>query len=206
MEPTLRAFGFAPNLTAEQTRVQGQLVWQETPLSLDWTRAEGPVTLAVRDGTLRAIEPGAGRVLGLMSFYALPRRLTLDFSDVVDDGLRFDRIDAQFVLADGIARSNDLEIRGPSLRMEIEGSIDLAGRRLDQRVRVLPGLSGGVTLGATLLGGPAAGAIMLLAQELLEKPLDQVTQFGYRVQGSWDNPQVTPLDLRDDSAGEAGTQ
>lgn len=206
VEPTLRAFGFAPNLTAEQTRVQGQLVWQETPLSLDWTRAEGPVTLSVRDGTLRAIEPGAGRVLGLMSFYALPRRLTLDFSDVVDDGLRFDRIDARFVLADGIARSDDLEIRGPSLRMEIEGSIDLAGRRLDQRVRVLPGLSGGVTLGATLLGGPAAGAIMLLAQELLEKPLDQVTQFGYRVQGSWDNPQVTPLDLRDDSAGEAGMQ
>ena len=196
VEPTLQAFGFAPSLRAERTVIEGSLHWPDTPLALDWTQGEGEVHLRVRDGTLRTIEPGAGRVLGLMSFYALPRRLTLDFRDVVDDGLRFDSIAADFELADGLARSDNLEIRAPSLRMEIDGSIDLAHRTLDQRVKVLPGLSGGMTLGAALLGGPAIGAIVLLAQELLEKPLDQVTQFGYRVQGSWDNPEVTPLDAR----------
>jgi uncharacterized protein YhdP len=55
-------------------------------------------------------------------------------------------------------------------------------------------MSSGVTLGAALLGGPAVGALVLLAQELLQKPLDQVTQFGYRVTGSWDNPQISKLE------------
>ncbi len=197
VEPTLQAFGFAPSLEAAHTRLDGSLQWPDTAFALDWTRGEGPVRLRVRDGTLRTIEPGAGRVLGLMSFYALPRRLTLDFRDVVDDGLRFDTVAADFALAAGVASTDNLTIRAPSLRMEIDGEIDLAQRRLNQRVRVFPGVSGGVTLGAALLGGPAAGAIILLAQELLEKPLDQVTQFGYRVQGSWDNPDVSPLDARE---------
>jgi len=72
----------------------------------------------------------------------------------------------------------------------LRGRIGLAARDYDQRITVYPDVSGGVTLGALLLGGPALGAIALVAQEVLDKPLDQVTQLSYRVTGSWDNPQV----------------
>jgi uncharacterized protein (TIGR02099 family) len=192
-ESTLQAFGYVPNVSAERAELSGDLRWP-ADAPLHWSQAEGTLDLLAERGTLRAVNPGAGRVLGLVNFYALPRRLALDFRDLTDAGMRFDRIGGRFQLEDGIARTEDLALTGPSLRLQIRGDVDLANRRLDQRVTVLPGMSGGITLGATLLGGPAAGVLMLIAQELLEKPLDQITQFGYRVRGPWEQPEVTPLD------------
>jgi uncharacterized protein YhdP len=149
------------------------------------------VHLEFDNGQLRAVEPGAGRVLGLMNFYALPRRLTLNFRDVVSSGLGFDKITGDFELRDGSAHTQNLRVAGPSVRMDVKGRIGLVARDYDQEVTVYPDVSGGVTLGAVLLGGPIAGALALIAQEIMGKPLNQVTQLTYRVTGSWDNPQVT---------------
>lgn len=148
------------------------------------------MNVAVGNGALRAVEPGAGRVLGLFNLYAIPRRLLLDFRDVVNEGLSFDQLEGSFSLGRGVAHTRDLAIRSPSLRMEIRGRIGLAARDFDQTVHVYPGVSSGLTLGAALLGGPAVGALVLLAQEVLDKPLEQATQLSYRVTGSWDNPKI----------------
>lgn len=186
----LRAFGYTPNLDAKSARFKAALSWPPSEKGVEWSQAEGTVHLEFEDGQLRAVEPGAGRVLGLVNFYALPRRLTLNFRDVLGSGLGFDRVEGDFELRDGDARTQNLRINGPSLRMEVSGRIGLAARDYDQLVTVYPDVSAGVTLGAVLLGGPVAGALALIAQEILNKPLDQVTQLSYRVTGSWDNPQV----------------
>jgi uncharacterized protein YhdP len=165
--------------------------WAPSERGLEWPHAQGTVHLEMDNGQLRAVEPGAGRVLGLVNFYALPRRLTLNFRDVVSKGLGFDRISGDFELRDGSATTQNLRVAGPSVRMDVRGRIGLAARDYDQLVTVYPDVSGGVTLGSVLLGGPVAGALALIAQEVLNKPLNQVTQLTYRVTGSWDNPQVT---------------
>ena len=36
----------------------------------------------------------------------------------------------------------------------------------------------------------AFGALVLLAQQLFDKPFDQVTQFSYSITGPWDNPRI----------------
>ena len=51
-----------------------------------------------------------------------------------------------------------------------------------------------MSIGAALLGGPAAGVLVLLAQTLLDKPLEAVGQFGYRIRGTWDDPEIEKLD------------
>lgn len=186
----LRAFRYAPNLDAKNGRVKASLLWEPAAAGLDWRQARGPVSVAFENGQLRAVEPGAGRVLGLVNFYALPRRLTLNFRDVLSSGLGFDKISGDFALAGGDAVTDNLEIVGPSLRMETRGRIGLAARDYDQQVTVYPDVSAGVTLGALALGGPVIGVLALIAQEILDKPLDQVTQLSYRLTGSWDNPQV----------------
>lgn len=190
----LTAFGYAPNLDARQANIKGQLSWDSVGAGLSLAQARGTVSLQAERGRMRTVEPGAGRVLGLFSFYALPRRLTLNFGDVVGKGLAFDRIDGNFDLGDGVAHTSDLDIEAPSVRVEIRGDIGLAARDYDQTVTVFPDVSGGVTLGAALLGGPAAAVIALLAQELLDKPLDQASQLSYHLTGSWDNPQVKRVD------------
>lgn len=186
----LRAIGIAPDLTARSGKIAGDLRWAPVANGLDWQDARGTAHIEFENGQLRELEPGAGRVLGLFNFYALPRRLSLNFKDVTGAGLGFDRLVGDFQLADGNARTENLQLTAPSLRMELRGRVGLRARDYDQQVSVYPGVSSGVTLGATLLGGPVAGVLTLIAQQLLNKPLDQVSELSYRVTGSWDNPQV----------------
>lgn len=195
-EAVLRALDYEQNFRASKTHIKADLKWMPSATGLMWQQAAGRVDLSAEDGQLRAVKPGAGRVLGLLNFYALPRRLLLNFSDVVDEGLGFDNIDGHFDLGNGAALTSDLTIKGPSVKIDMRGRIGLVARDYDERVTVYPagGLSSGVTLGAALLGGPAVGALVLLAQEVLDKPLDSVTQLTYHVFGSWDNPQVERVD------------
>lgn len=201
IDKLLVGFGYAASIDAKRSHFTGELGWAPAAEGLRWEMATGGIHVGVDDGQLRAVQPGASRVLGLINFYALPRRLTLNFDDVVGKGLAFDRILGKFALADGNATTDDLRIDGPSLRMDIRGKVGLAARDYDQRVTVYPDVSSGVTLGAVLLGGPAVGALVLLAQELLDKPLDQVTQFSYRITGPWDNPKVERLDAQTTQPG-----
>ncbi|HEY1076154.1 MAG TPA: YhdP family protein [Fontimonas sp.] len=186
----LEHLGYAQNIEARHSVFKGELAWAPAAGGLVWEQASGRIDLDIREGQLRAVDPGASRVLGLFNFYALPRRLTLDFDDVVGKGLSFDTIRGHFDVAGGDARTQGLEIESPSLRMEITGKVGLATRDYDQRVTVYPDLSSGVTIGAVLLGGPAVGALVLLAQQLFDKPFDQVSQFSYSITGPWDNPKI----------------
>ena len=190
----LKSLGYAQTLTAKSSKASGELSWIPATGGIAWEQARGTIGLAFEKGTLKAVDPGAGRVLGLLNFYALPRRLTLDFRDVVRSGLAFDKIGGSFALADGAAVTDNVKIEAPSLRMEMRGRIGLVARDYDQHVSVYPDVSSGITLGAALLGGPALGALAFLAQEVLDKPIEQATHLEYRVTGSWDNPEIKRID------------
>ncbi|MGQ0696742.1 MAG: YhdP family protein [Panacagrimonas sp.] len=194
IDQLLAGLGYAPNLKARQSRFRGTLTWPaqspDQDRGLELGRAEGSLDIDIDKGQLRAVEPGAGRVLGLINFWALPRRLTLDFRDVVSEGLAFDSIKGRFTVGRGNAVTDNLDIQAPSLKMEVRGRVGLAARDYDQRVKVYPDVSAGVTLGALLVGGPIAGVLALIAQEVLDQPLDQVGQLSYRLTGGWDDPQV----------------
>lgn len=190
----LEGFGYARNVSAGRSRFNGDVAWPLSVGGLELAQAQGRINLDLEAGSFSAVEPGAGRVLGLLNVFALPRRLTLDFRDVVSKGLGFDHVHGSFSAGGGNASTDDLNIQSPSLKIEVRGRVGLIARDYDQRITVYPGVSGGVTLGALLLGGPAVAVIALVAQEVLDKPLDQVTQLAYRVTGSWDNPQVKRAD------------
>jgi uncharacterized protein YhdP len=190
--PWLRAMGYAGRIRAQRMRLDGSLAWA-TPDDLAALRVDGDFQFNLSDGRLVSVEPGAGRLLGLLSVTALPRRFLLDFSDVTDSGLGFDTLEGSYALNQGQAITDDLRIISPSLRMMARGEVDLVQRLQDQQVTILPGISHGFTAAATVLGGPAMGLFLLLAQELLDKPLDQVGQIAYRIQGPLDDPTVEPL-------------
>lgn len=190
--PWLRAMGYAGRIRAQRMRLDGALAWA-TPEDLAALRVDGDFQFNLGDGRLVSVEPGAGRLLGLLSVTALPRRFLLDFSDVTDSGLGFDTLEGSYALNQGQAITDDLRIISPSLRMMARGEVDLVQRLQDQQVTILPGISHGFTAAATVLGGPAMGLFLLLAQELLDKPLDQVGQIAYRIQGPLDNPTVEPV-------------
>jgi uncharacterized protein YhdP len=129
----------------------------------------------------------------------LPRRLALDFSDIFEKGFSFDEISGSFVIDDGNAYTNDLTVDGPAAVIEISGRIGIADQDYDELVTVIPYVKTGISIAGTLVGGPVVGAVLLVAETLLEDqlgPLNRIAKKQYTVTGSWDDPVIEKLHLK----------
>ncbi|QDH70652.1 YhdP family protein [Marilutibacter alkalisoli] len=164
--------------------------WPGNPAAFSAAALDGRLTVAVRDGQLLEVEPGAGRVLGLLSIAQLPRRLMLDFGDFFNKGFAFNQAGGSVMFDDGQARSDGLLIDGPSAAIAIRGTTDLRGEQFDQTIEVRPKAGNLLTAVGALAGGPMGAAIGAAANVVLEKPLGQVAAKTYRVTGPWKDPKV----------------
>jgi uncharacterized protein (TIGR02099 family) len=196
LDRLLEAFDYAEEVDGGELSGAINAGWQGAPWDFEPGRAEGKLYLNIRDGQLKSVKPGAGRVFGLVSLHTLPRRLSLDFSDLFKKGFSFDRIEGNFVLDGGNAYTNDLQIEGPAARIDITGRIGLADQDYDQLVTVVPNLSSSLPLAGVLAGGPAVGAALLLAEQLLNDEIDEMAVRRYAVTGPWSEPVYEKLDVR----------
>jgi uncharacterized protein YhdP len=151
-----------------------------------------------------------GRLLGVLSLQALPRRISLDFRDVFSEGFAFDSVAGEVRMQSGIMHTDDFRLVGPAAAVNIAGDVDLAGETQQLKVRVQPSLSTGVSAGAAALFianpliGAAVGAGTLLAQKMLNNPLDKLFSYEYAVSGSWDDPVVTRAGAGASAAAQSG--
>ncbi|MBT8088360.1 MAG: TIGR02099 family protein, partial [Gammaproteobacteria bacterium] len=136
------------------------------------------------------VEPGAGRVFGLMSIVALPRRLSLDFSDVFDKGFGFDKIAGTFRIDDGETFTCDLSLEGPAADIGIVGRAGLASRDYDQAAVVSANFGNTLPIVGAVVAGPQAAAALLIFSQIFKKPLQEVSQVYYAIKGTWDEPLV----------------
>ena len=162
----------------------------------------GGLLLEVQRGQFNKLDPGIGKLLGILSLQALPRRITLDFRDIFSDGLAFDDIVASIKIERGVASSDSFRIQGPSARIVMSGDVDLTKETQKLRVRVSPSVSDGVSIAGALIGGPIAGVAAFLAQKILKDPLDQIVSYEYTVTGTWSEPNVARLERQ--AAGPEG--
>ncbi|MDG4551134.1 MAG: YhdP family protein [Candidatus Contendobacter sp.] len=192
---TLRTFGYAwGGIAGGETEAELAVEWPGALSELAPERLEGTLKLTVGPGQLLEVDPGMGRMVGLFNVQNLLRRLTLDFRDLVQPGMSFDRITGQFAFQRGQARTDDLTIEAPAARIRIEGRTDLKARDYDQRITVIPRIGGALPVAGALAGGPAVGAAVLLAERLLQKGIEQATQYHYALTGSWDRPVMKLLE------------
>ncbi|WP_394696677.1 YhdP family protein [Pseudoxanthomonas japonensis] len=164
--------------------------WPGSPAAFRLAALDGSVKLAVRDGHLLEVEPGAGRVLGLLSVAEVRRRLMLDFSDFFSKGFAFNRIDGDIRVGGGLARSDNLLIDGPAAEIAIRGDTDLRSERFDQTVDVKPKSANVLTAVGAVAGGPIGAAVGAVANAVLKKPLAEMGAKTYRVTGPWKSPKV----------------
>ncbi len=187
---TLRALNYTPIVEARHGEVTARLSWPGGFDSDFLGRASGSVAVSAEDGQLVSVQPGAGRMLGLFSVAALPRRLALDFSDLTDKGLSFDKIHGDFELRDGNAYTSNLLLRGPAAEIGIAGRTGLGVRDYDQTAIVTGNLGASLPVAGALAGGPAVGAALLLFSQVFKEPLKGMTRGYYRITGPWDNPVI----------------
>jgi uncharacterized protein (TIGR02099 family) len=199
---TLDRLGFDPFIEAEKAEVTASVYWPGPPSGNWMQHVGGDLALRVETGSLIDVEPGAGRVLGLMSISALPRRLALDFRDVFNRGLVFDEITADFVVIDGNAFTDNLKLTGPVAEIGVVGRTGLRDRDYRQQAvvtaepgRMLPTVGG-------LLGGPGVAAALLIFTRIFKEPLKGIGQTSYCVTGSWQEPVVERLTAAQLEQGE----
>lgn len=186
----LRALGFGDVIAGERGLLQAKLSWPGGPDTQALGRASGTVHLEFDDGQVLDLQPGAGRMLGLFSVAALPRRLALDFSDLTDEGLAFDSIRGDFELKQGNAYTSNLMLDGPAAEIGIAGRTGLASHDYDQTAVVTGNIGATLPVAGALAGGPVVGAAMLLFSQVFKEPLKGITRGYYRITGNWDEPQV----------------
>jgi uncharacterized protein (TIGR02099 family) len=168
----------------------GQVSWLGSPLSLDYPSLTGQVNVAIDSGQFLKVQPGASRLLSVLSLQSLPRRLALDFRDLFQEGFAFDNITGDLSIHQGVAHTNNLRMRGVQAAVLMEGSADIAGETQDLRVVVVPEINAGTASLAYAAINPAVGLGTFLAQVFLRKPLTQAGTREFHVTGPWSDPKV----------------
>lgn len=173
--------------------LSGTLAWNGAPQDLDLPSLTGAIQIEANRGQFTKLEPGIGKLLGILNLQSLPRRVTLDFKDIFSEGFAFDTIVGKAKVERGKALTDGLRIVGPSAVVVMTGEVDLAHETQKLRVRVTPSIGDSVATVTALLGGPVAGIGVFLAQRLLKDPLGQLIAYDYSVTGTWSDPNVVKL-------------
>lgn len=190
----LSQLGFDNDLKEARANIEYYGSWAGTPYQFSLATMDAGIDVKLEDGRISSIEPGFGRVLGLIAMEQWVKRLTLDFGDVYKQGLTFNDISGHFNINKGKARTHDLFVDAVPARISIRGEAGLLAKTLNYTVQVVPKSSGALPIAGTIVGGIAG-----IITRVLTSDYEEGYFFGskYKVTGKWDDFTVTPLHEQD---------
>lgn len=191
----LARLGLPRSIEDGATEGEAALSWPGGPAQFELARLRGQLALTIKDGRIPSVEPGPGRIFGLLG--------SLDVTDLFREGFAFDRIKLRLKLADGDAYPQVFRIDGPAARIAFAGRIGLAARDYDQLVTVTPQVSSTLPVLGGLAAGPLGAAAAYVAQRLLKDKINRLTEYQYKVTGPWAEPRVQRIARREREAADA---
>jgi uncharacterized protein (TIGR02099 family) len=186
----LERLGLGRVLKGGKGLLSGNVTWTGSPLELDYPSLDGKLQIALDQGQFLKVDAGAARLLGVLSLQSLPRRLTLDFRDLFQEGFAFDNVTGDAQITNGVASTNNLRMRGVSAVVLMEGNADLQAETQDLRVIVVPEINAGAASLAYAAINPVIGLGTFLAQLFLRHPLMLANTKEFHIAGSWADPKV----------------
>jgi uncharacterized protein (TIGR02099 family) len=161
--------------------------WDAAPMKFDLRQVRGLLHFRSSKGKLLGVKRGAtGRVFGLLTINNLLKRLTLDFSDLFEKSVSYDRMEGSFNLEDGQAYTNNLMMENPVALVEIAGRTGLVDEDYDQIMTVTPKISSSIPL-----------APIWLAEKLFRRRVfDKAFAYKYTITGPWDDPVVDLIEVK----------
>ena len=187
----LERLGYPGAVKRGSASLKGDLEWDGPLTGIHYPSLTGQMEVAAAKGQFAKVDPGLGKLLGLLSLQSLPRRLTLDFRDIFSEGFAFDSIEGKLDVKKGVMRTReDLAIDGPAARVLMKGEADLRQETQDVLVTVQPELGSVLSVGALLLAHPVVGAAAAVVSKVMQNPLNKIFSFQYHVTGNWSDPKV----------------
>ena len=177
-----------------QTLVHFDAWWEGPPAAFALERLNGEMDFSVVQGNILTADPGAGRMLGLLSLTELPRRLAMDFRDVFDDGFSFDEAKGTMQLENGTSHTDDMLLSSTAAEISIVGSTDLVAQTFDYEFAVRPGVSKTLPVIGAIAGGPIGAAAGIALQAILRDALGEAAEARYTIRGPWEDALIEPVD------------
>ena len=171
-----------------------KLNWQGSPKQFRLEKLRGQIDLDLQNGRILSIEPGLGRILGVLALEQWIKRLQLDFSDVYSEGLTFDNINGHFELLQGKASTQNLMVDAIPAKILLKGDTDFVHENVDYLVNVTPKSADAVPIAGTIVA-----KIMSIAGKTLTGKDQEGFFFGsqYHIKGLWGNIDVIPVHEND---------
>jgi uncharacterized protein YhdP len=192
----LTRFGMKDVIRRGKGKMEGQVAWLGSPFTLDYPSMTGVFNVNVESGQFLKADPGLAKLLGVLSLQSLPRRLTLDFRDVFSEGFSFDFVRGDVTIQQGVAATNNLQMKGVNAAVLMEGKADIATETQDIKVLVVPEINAGTaSLVATVIN-PLVGLGSFIAQLVLRDPLIKANTQEFHIDGTWADPRITRLDRK----------
>ncbi|MGK0223390.1 MAG: hypothetical protein ACI9ON_002635 [Limisphaerales bacterium] len=208
LENTLPLWDYAAALQTDEASLVVDSSWAGSPANASLIGLNGELSLRVRNGRFLDVESGGGlRVLSLLNFANIAKRINFDFSDVTKEGMEFDKLDARVDVKDGQLRFLDrMQVESKSSNFEIGGQVDLRSGILNNEMIVTLPVSDSLPwYGVYLaLANPLAGLGVLVGERVLRKPLRAFSTAKFEVKGTLDEPEVNFVGLWDRSMRENG--
>ena len=193
VEEFLDQIGYGKGIEGGTGQLSGSISWRGPLEKIDYASLNGMIEIKVLNGQFTKLEPGAARLLGILSLQALPRRLVLDFSDIFSSGFSFKDISSNFTISDGIAYTNDFAMEGPSARVKMVGEINLEAESQKLAVEIIPQLSTAAAVAGAAVVNPAVGVATYVLQKIFGDPVEQMAAKKYLITGGWSTPSVSKM-------------
>jgi uncharacterized protein (TIGR02099 family) len=192
--PLLAQLDITKDLTETAAAVDFSVSWNAAPYQFSLADLKGQLDVNFKSGRILSIEPGFGRLLGMLALAQWIKRAQLDFSDVYEEGLTFNSIKGHFDLAGGIAATHNLIVDAIPAKIAISGETDLVRQTVDHIINVTPKSADAVPIAGTIMGKVAA----LVGKSLTGKDQEGFF-FGsqYLVKGAWGKAEIIPIHKND---------
>jgi uncharacterized protein YhdP len=186
----LDRLGLPRTVKAGAGSLAGKVRWRGGPTAIDYPTLSGNLSLDLRHGQILKVDPGVAKLLGVLSLQSLSRVLTLNFRDVIGEGLPFERVTGTGRITNGIGSTSDFKMVTAPARADLKGTVDLARETQDLHVNVVPTINAGSAVIAATIVNPLFGLGALVANVALSQSISLAFAQEYAITGSWAQPHI----------------
>ena len=171
------------------------LSWEGGPDAFSLNKADGTIEFNFKDGQfLKTSDSAAGllKLIGVINFDTIVRRMKLNFSDLYKEGLSFDKLSGSLNISDSMARFYDspITVKAPSSQFSLTGEVDLIASTIDAKLIATLPVASNLPWVAVLTGGLPVAAGVYIASKVFEDELDRLSSAVYIIDGSLADPDV----------------
>ncbi|WP_288130561.1 AsmA-like C-terminal region-containing protein [Microbulbifer sp.] len=202
----LQSWGQEAAIESRSAKFDTALRWDGSPAMASINDLTGEIGIDIRSGRFLRASDNAGtsllRLLSLFNFDTWARRLRLDFSDLVQSGLTFDRVHGEvYFEGDGeLLIAVPIQVEGPTSELQMAGRVNLQREDLNLTLVATLPVGNNLAFVAALAGGLPAAAGVYLISKVFKKQVDRVASVSYRISGEWVDPKVRFDRMFDDGA------